>query len=79
MAKAPPNDGNRWHVRNGLHSGEIRLIQRALKMYIQSYTRMKGNPDFDKLFERQQMQDAVDAAVRISNRLRLELIAAAKD
>ena len=64
-----------YHVKGGLHSAEIRMIQRALKMYVKAYMQMQGNPEFDKPFEREQMHVATEAANRLSTRLRKELIA----
>ena len=66
--------GSYWHVDGGLHSAEIRIIQRALRMYMEEYHKLKATPTYDKPHEKQEMQDAIDAAVRLSNRLRKELI-----
>lgn len=63
-----------YHVEGGLHSAEIRILQRALMMYVQEYHKLKATPTYDKPHEKQQMQDAIDAAVRLSNRLRRELV-----
>ena len=62
-----------YHIQGGLHSAEIRILQRSLAMYVQEYHKLKATPTYDKPHEKQQMQDAIDAAVRLSNRLRREL------
>ena len=62
-----------YHVKGGLHSAEIRMIQRALRFYAKSYLQMQGNPEFNKPFECEQMRVATEAANRLSTRLRLEL------
>ena len=72
---------NYYHLKGGLHSAEIRLIQRALREHLQTATAHKADllalqkmrdPDV-KAFEITQAQDAIDALVRLSNRLRREL------
>jgi len=65
--------GSYWHVDGGLHSAELRILQRALKMYVQEYNRMKANPN-NRDYEKQSCQDHIDSAVRLSDRLRKELI-----
>lgn len=69
---------NYYHLRDGLHSAEIRLLQRALKEHLQTATRHKADLIKDpgaKAFEVTQAKDAIDAMVRLSNRLRSELVA----
>ena len=74
---ATDQTGNYWNVRGGLHSAEIRLIRRALFEHLQSATahkaRLKRTVDA-KAFEHTQAQDAIDALVRLSDRLRKELV-----
>jgi hypothetical protein len=70
-----------YNIKGGLHSAEIRLLQRALREHLQTATKHKadvraaqkaGDPNI-KAFELTQAQDAIDALVRLSNRLRKEL------
>lgn len=71
-----------YDVRGGLHSAEIRLIQRALRQHLQTATRRKMKLNYEKNvdlvdvkdFELTQAQDAIDALIRLSDRLRKELI-----
>lgn len=66
--------GSRWDLRNGLHGAELRILQRGLAMYIRAYTEMKHDATTPE--EKERCQSYVDAAVRLSNRMRRELIPA---
>lgn len=69
--------GGRFDVKSGIHSAELRLIQRALRHHMQAATERKArifNNPLTKEFERQMATDEVAAIVRVSNRLRHELV-----
>ena len=57
-----------WHVKDGLRSSELLMIQRGLNMYVQSWRDIKSRSETQQ--ERDEAQGRIDAIGNLSDRLR---------
>ncbi len=73
LSPTPSTDAAQyWNVEGGLRSSELLLLQRALAFYGKEYQKQKGASD--KQFEKDECDQYIAAADRLSDKLRHNLV-----